>query len=165
MATKLQAHLAAARAARAAEGAALADAEMQAKGYQAGPAVEAHRAEVAAIRAGRAAWQAEARRAEFAAENLAAMLEPLPCERAPAAPTNPPLEDMTPADRRHGWRWEGDRPQVIFCTGNGLDYCRETGPAAIRTHDKAAAWARLHFARIADSDARRVVGGFRVEWF
>ena len=74
------------------------------------------------------------------------------------------MKDMTDDFRRHGARHPNDKPQVIYMTDKG-DYCRETGPSRIRTHDDAAAWARDHFCFIADSFARNCVTAFRVEWF
>lgn len=60
---------------------------------------------------------------------------------------------------------EGDKAQVIYLTGTGQDYCRETAPADVRTYEGALAWARDNFVRRADSHARGIVCGFRIEWW
>lgn len=56
------------------------------------------------------------------------------------------------------------RLNVIYMTDQG-DYCRETGPKDIHTYAEATSWADYHFNLIANSEAYRVVSGFRVEWF
>ena len=75
------------------------------------------------------------------------------------------LTDLTQEMYRSGPLGTTDKAQIIYKTATGLDYCRETAPIEVRTHDGAAAWARAYFRNAADAHARKVVTGFRVEWW
>lgn len=71
------------------------------------------------------------------------------------------LRDETPdfykfRDMRPNERWH-----VIYRTGTGQDYCRET--LAARCYGDAASEARDLFDQTADATARRAVDAFRIE--
>lgn len=75
------------------------------------------------------------------------------------------LEDLTQEMYRSGPFGTTDKAQIIYKTATGLDYCRETAPITLRTHDDAATWARTYFRNVADDHARAAVHGFRIEWW
>lgn len=74
------------------------------------------------------------------------------------------LMDVTHPDRVEKRNDESDNAQVIYVCDAG-DYCRETAPRDISTHEQACEWAQTHFNKIADRHARAAVTGFRIEWF
>lgn len=73
------------------------------------------------------------------------------------------LQNQTrPADRRNPAAHE--RCHVIY-SAQGQDYCREDVASCIDTYEKAVRYAPQRLYAIGDATARRVVDGFRVEWW
>jgi hypothetical protein len=77
------------------------------------------------------------------------------------------LTDHTQPIYRDRIRHESERPQIIYMTADGKDYCREpaTGLDGSATHERACQWAQTFFSNTACPIARRAVTGFRIEWW